>query len=435
MMAQAAFPGDGRRIIGAVTGPSRSATDAAEPAARGPVDVVGIGADGWAGLTARARELIAGADVLVGSPRQLDGVPEDAGPSVRQRIPLPSPLREGLPALLAALGERRAVVLASGDPLVYGIAATLIDLVGAPRVRVHPTVSSVSLAAAQVGWPSDSFDVVRVSTSLAPVRRMLTPGRRVLVLSADDLTPLELARLLTGGGHGRSTLTVLGDLGTPAQSRHDSTAERFAAAPPAVSRLNVVALTVTGSGGWPTVGGLPDEAFEHDGQLTKRDARACALARLAPAPGQLLWDVGAGAGSVAIEWSRTDPRCRAVAIERDPDRADRIGRNAGALGATGVRVVTGAAPAALAGLPAPDAVFIGGGAGAPGLLDTCWQALGPGGRLVVHAVTLETEALLVERQARLGGELIRLSVERVEPLGGFRGWVPARPVVQWCVTR
>jgi precorrin-6Y C5,15-methyltransferase (decarboxylating) len=202
-----------------------------------------------------------------------------------------------------------------------------------------------------------------------------------------------------------------------------------------VPRLNTVALTVAGSTGWPTVGGLPDEAFEHDGQLTTRDARASALARLAPAPGQLLWDVGAGAGSVAVEWSRTDPRCRAVAIERDAGRSARITRNAAELGATGVTVVTGAAPAALAGLPAPDAVFVGGGAGGAGVLDTCWQALGTGGRLVVHAVTLETEAQLADRHRRLGGELIRLSVERVEPLGTFRGWVPARPIVQWSVTR
>lgn len=424
-----------------MTGPSRPPTVPAPGAGRtevgpgSPVDVVGIGADGWAGLTARTRDLIADADALVGSPRQLHGVPDHAGPPAAHRIPLPSPLREGLPALLAGLGDRRAVVLASGDPLVYGIAATLIDLVGAHRVRVHPTVSSVALAAAELGWPSDSFDVVRVSASLAPLRRVLTPGRRVVVLSADDRTPLEVARLLAGGGYGRSALTVLADLGTPEQARHDSTADRFAAAPLAVSRLNVIGLTVAGAGGWPTVGGLPDEAFEHDGQLTKRDARAAALARLAPAPGQLLWDVGGGAGSVAVEWSRTDPRCRAVAIEQDATRADRITRNAAALGATGVRVVAGVAPAALAGLPAPDAVFVGGGAGAPGLLDTCWQALGPGGRLVVHAVTLETEALLFDRHARLGGELIRLSVERVEPLGGFRGWVPARPVVQWCVTR
>lgn len=395
------------------------------------VDVVGVGADGWAGLAGRARELIIGAGVLVGSPRQLDLMPESPD---QQRLPLPTPLRPGLPALLDLLAGRATVVLASGDPLVYGIAATLIDLVGAHRVRVHPTVSSVSLAAAELGWPSDSFDVVRLATSLTPLRRVLTPGRRVLVLSADERTPAAVASLLAGAGHGGSALTVLADLGTAAQSRHDATATQFAAAPPAVSRLNIVALTVAGSAGWPTVGGLPDEAFEHDGQLTKRDARASALARLAPAPGQLLWDVGAGAGSVAIEWSRADPRCRAVAVERDAARAARITRNAATLGATGVRVLTGAAPGALSGLPAPDAVFVGGGAGAEGVLDTCWRALGSGGRLVAHGVTLETEALLVDRHRRHGGELIRLSVERVEPLGSFRGWVPARPIVQWSVT-
>lgn len=396
------------------------------------VDVVGIGADGWAGLPGRARELIIGASVLIGSPRQLELMPDHPH---QQRLPLPTPLRPGLPELLGSLGGRPAVVLASGDPLVYGIAATLIDLVGAGRVRVHPTVSSVSLAAAALGWPSDSFDVVRVSASLAPLRRVLTPGRRVLVLSADERTPAAVAQLLAEAGLGRSALTVLADLGTASQSRHDATVAQFVAAPPAVSRLNIVALSVAGSAGWPTVGGLPDEAFEHDGQLTKRDARASALARLAPAPGQLLWDVGAGAGSVAIEWSRTDPRCHAVAVERDATRAARITRNAAALGATGVRVVTGAAPAALAGLPRPDAVFVGGGATVPEVLENCWRALGSGGRLVVHGVTLETEALLADRHRRHGGELIRLSVERVEPLGHFRGWAPARPIVQWSVTR
>jgi precorrin-6Y C5,15-methyltransferase (decarboxylating) len=408
-----------------------SGPGALDPGSAGVVHVVGIGADGWAGLPDRARELIIGAGVLVGSPRQLELMPDHPH---QERLPLPTPLRPGLPALLDLLNGRPTVVLASGDPLVYGIAATLIDLVGAHRVRVHPTVSSVSLAAAELGWPSDSFDVVRIATSLTPLRRILTPGRRVLVLSADDRTPAAVASLLAETGHGRSALTVLADLGTARQSRHDTTAAQLIAAPPGVSRLNIVALTVAGSAGWPTVGGLPDEAFEHDGQLTKRDARASALARLAPAPGQLLWDVGAGAGSVAIEWSRTDPRCRAVAIERDDARAARITRNAATLGATGVRVVAGAAPAALAGLPAPDAVFVGGGAGIDGVLDTCWRALGSGGRLVVHGVTLETEALLADRHRRHGGELIRLSVERVEPLGTFRGWVPARPVVQWSVT-
>jgi len=396
------------------------------------IDVVGVGADGWPGLPARTQELIRASGALVGSPRQLASVPQLPG---QQRRTLPSPLREGLPALFESLADRPAVVLASGDPLVFGIAATLIDLVGAHRVRVHPTVSSVSLAAAELGWPSDSFDVIRVSGELAPLRRVLTPGRRVLVLSADETTPAGVAALLVAAGYGRSTLTVLSDLGSSDQRRSDGTAQQLAAAPFRVSRLNIVALGLIGGPGWPSVGGLPDEAFEHDGQLTKRDARASALARLAPAPGQLLWDVGAGAGSVAIEWMRTDPRCRAVAIERDPARAARIDRNAAALGATEVRVVTGTAPGALAGLPGPQAVFVGGGATVPGLLDTCWQTLRSGGRLVVHGVTVETETLLLDWQARRGGELIRLSVERLEPLGSFRGWVPARPVVQWSVIK
>lgn len=393
---------------------------------------MGIGADGWAGLPARVHQLIADAGAVVGSPRQLAIVPERAG---QQRYPLPSPLREGLPGLMQSLGDRPTVVLASGDPLVFGIAATLIDLVGAHRVRVHPTVSSVSLAAAELGWPSDSFDVVRVSTDLAALRRVLTPGRRVLVLSADERTPGQVANLLTDAGYGRSALTVLCDLGSAEQRRTDAVAEEFAASPVAVSRLNIVALGLAGGPGRATVGGLPDDAFEHDGQLTRRDARASALARLAPAPGQLLWDVGAGAGSVAIEWARVDPRCRAVAVERDPVRAERIARNAATLGATGVTVVSGAAPAALAGLPAPQAVFVGGGATARGLLETCWHSLRSGGRLVTHGVTLETGALLADWHARHGGELIRLTVERAEPLGSFRGWVASRPIVQWSATK
>jgi precorrin-6Y C5,15-methyltransferase (decarboxylating) len=244
-----------------------------------------------------------------------------------------------------------------------------------------------------------------------------------------------VAALLTEAGYGRSTLTVLSDLGAANQRRTDEAAERFAAAPEATSRLNIVALALAGGPGRSTVGGLPDDAFAHDGQLTRRDARASALARLAPAPGQLLWDVGAGAGSVAIEWARVDPRCRAVAIEGNPARAERIVANAAALGATGVRVVTGTAPAALAGLPTPQAVFVGGGATAGGLLETCWHALRPGGRLVVHGVTVETETLLLDWHSRRGGELVRLSVERLEPLGSSRGWVPSRPIVQWSVTK
>jgi precorrin-6Y C5,15-methyltransferase (decarboxylating) len=274
-----------------------------------------------------------------------------------------------------------------------------------------------------------------VTGDLAPLRRVLTAGRRVLVLSADETTPAAVADLLVRTGFAGSRLAVLSHLGSPARTRLDTDAASLAARPWAVARLNVVALTLAGPTGRAAVGGLPDEAFEHDGQITKRDARASALARLAPVPGQLLWDVGAGAGSVAIEWVRTDPRCRAVAIERDPARAARITRNADVLGVPWLAVVNGAAPDGLADLPTPDAVFVGGGATVEGVLDTCWEALPIGGRLVVHGVTVETERVLIDRHTDLGGELIRLSVERVEPLGSFRGWAPARPIVQWSVTK
>jgi precorrin-6Y C5,15-methyltransferase (decarboxylating) len=397
----------------------------------GVIEVVGIGADGWDGLSPRVRDLIRDAQVVVGGPRQLSLVPDKPG---QRRQPLPSPLRDGLPGLIDSVTGRRTVVLASGDPLVFGIGGTLVDLAGPQWVRVHPAVSSVSLAAAELGWSSDSFDVIRVVAGLASLRRMLTARRRVLVLSADASTPAAVAGLLAGSGFGSSTMTVLSDLGSCTQGRIDALAADFAAALPTVPPLNVVALRLVGGPERPTVGGLPDEAFEHDGQLTKRDARASALARLAPAPGQLLWDVGAGAGSVAIEWARVDPRCRAIAVEQDPERAARITRNAASRGVPAVSVVTGSAPGILGELPEPDAVFVGGGATVPGVLDACWDALDGAGRLVVHGVTLETETLLVDRHRRFGGELIRLSVERVQPLGSFRGWAPARTIVQWSVS-
>jgi precorrin-6Y C5,15-methyltransferase (decarboxylating) len=256
------------------------------------------------------------------------------------------------------------------------------------------------------------------------------------VLSSDQHTPTVIADLLTGAGFGRTSMTVLGDLGTPEESRAEGVAADWAATD--LSRLNLVCLKVSpdpGTAPRPTVAGLPDSAFEHDGQLTKRDLRASALARLTPVPGQLLWDVGAGAGSVAVEWMRTDPRCRAIAVERDPDRAARIGRNADALGVPGLRVVTGPAPVALAGLPVPDAIFVGGGATVPDVIEICWAALAPEGRLVVHAVTLETEAILFDRYKSLGGELVRLSIEHAAPIGTFTGWTPARTVTQWAITK
>ncbi len=406
-----------------------------EPRAQaGLVTVVGMGADGWAGLGEAARLLILDAPLVIAGHRLQALLPDIPG---QDRRPWPSPMLPGLPMLLEEYRGRDVLVVASGDPLVSGVGTTLIEKLGRAHVRVIPAVSSVALARARMGWSAESTEVVSVvgrdvHAVLAPV----APGRRLIVLSADERTPLEVAGLLVGAGYGPSRLTVLGDLGTAAESSVCGTAAAWDDLP--CPRLNLVCVDLIAEPGATVragLAGLPDEAFEHDGQLTKRDVRASALARLAPVPGQLLWDVGAGAGSIAIEWARTHPRCAAVAVERDPVRAERIGRNARSLGVPRLRVVRGSAPSALADLPAPDAVFIGGGAGGAGVIQSCWQALGPAGRLVVHAVTLETESILVGHYRTLGGELVRLSVERAAPVGSFTGWVPGRAVVQWSVTK
>ncbi|MDT0188074.1 precorrin-6y C5,15-methyltransferase (decarboxylating) subunit CbiE [Microbacterium sp. ARD31] len=390
--------------------------------------VVGIGADGFDGLAPASRSLVLEASVLWGGSRHLSLVPDVPGQS---RVPWPSPLAAGLPGLLAEYAGRPVVALASGDPLVSGIATTLLEY-GAP-VRVVPAVSSVALARARMGWSAESCAVVTVvGRSVSRVLRECAPGRRVLVLSSDASTPASVAALLTSSGWGASTMTVLGDLGSSSESSASGVASSWSESSPA---LNVIAVEVSGNGLASWAPGLPDDAYEHDGQLTKRDLRASALARLMPAPDQLLWDVGAGAGSVGIEWMRAHPTCRTIAIESDPERAARIARNAHALGVPDLQVVEGRAPSALTGLEPPDAIFIGGGVTRDGVLDTCLSSIKPGGRLVVHGVTLETETLLAKAYADHGGELTRISVETAEPIGTFTGWAPARAVTQWVLTR
>jgi len=391
---------------------------------------VGIGADGWAGVPDALRDLVLHASVVLGGARHLELVPDVPG---QRRLPWPSPLRAGLSELLTGLGDGPIVALGSGDPLVSGIGTTLIDVLGKDRVKIHPGVSSVALARARLGWSAESCAVVSlVGRDPALVLRELAPGRRVLVLSSDEQTPSQVAGLLTQVGYAASVLHVLGDLGAPEESHTSGLAADWSQNSP---RLNVLALELVGPGLLSWTPGLPDDAFEHDGQLTKRDLRASALARLTPVPGAHLWDVGAGAGSIGIEWMRAHPTCSATAIEADPERADRIARNAAGLGVPGLDVVTGKAPGALDGLRSPDAVFIGGGATAPGVLDACLAALGLGGRLVAHGVTLETEQLLAQAYTAHGGELTRIGVETAAPVGSFTGWTPARTVTQWAYTR
>ena len=406
-------------------------TDSSIPPAR--VTVVGFGADGWAGLGDSARAVLEAAPLVIGGHRHQTMLPDIPGQDRRR---WPTPMLPSLSALLEEYRGQEIVVIASGDPMVSGIGSTLIARLGAQNVTVLPAVSSVALARAAMGWSAESVDVVTVvGRDPSAVLARVGPGRRLIVLSSDEQTPALVAALLVGAGYGPSSMTVLGDLGASTTSRIDGAAAGWDLPSP---RLNLICLSLVlrpDAALLPSVPGLPDEAFEHDGQLTKRDLRASALARLAPVPGQLLWDVGAGAGSIAIEWARTDSRCGAIAVERDATRAERITRNASRLGVPQVRVVTGAAPTALTALPQPDAIFVGGGATMPGVLDTCWAALRSGGRLVVHAVTLETEAALIEKYKRLGGELVRLSVERAAPVGTFTGWTPSRAVTQWSIVK
>jgi precorrin-6Y C5,15-methyltransferase (decarboxylating) len=390
--------------------------------------VVGIGADGWDGLAPTARTEIAGAEVLMGSARQLALIP--AGTA--ERVAWASPLSESLPGLLEAHRGRRICVLASGDPTFHGIGTTLTRLLGTDAVRVIPHPSSVSLACARLGWPQDQVQVVSlVGHPLELVQPHVQPGRRLVVLSWGAQTPAEVAALLTDRGYGGSRFTVLEQLGSPDERVRAATAAEWTSE---VDALNVIGIECSAGPVLSTVPGLPDDAYESDGQLTKREVRAVTLSRLAPVPGQLLWDVGGGAGSIAIEWSRHHPTCRAVAIEKDPDRAKRLERNAANLGVV-VRTVLGKAPEALAELESPDAVFVGGGATAAGMIETCWEALKPGGRLVVNGVTLETEVLIARWYAELGGDLVRLDVQRASPVGAMTGWRPAMPVTIWTITK
>jgi precorrin-6Y C5,15-methyltransferase (decarboxylating) len=403
----------------------------------GPVEtvtVVGIGADGWAGLAEPGRAAVRAADVVLGGPRQLELV---AGHTEAEVRPWPSPMLPALTGLFAELVDRRVCVLASGDPMFHGIGSTLTRVLGPERLHVVPHPSSVSLACARMGWAVDGVEVVSaVARPLARVRRVLAPGARLLVLSEDATTAGALAALLVDAGYGGSAVTVLARLGGPDEHAVRGTARAWAH--PQADPLNVVAVSCVADPDAPARGevpGLPDDAYDHDGQLTKREIRAVTLALLAPRAGELLWDVGAGNGSVGIEWLRAHRTCAAVAVEADEVRAGRIAANAEVLGVPALRVVEGRAPEALTGLPTPDVVFIGGGVTNPGVLDACWAALRPGGRLVANAVTLEAEAVLVAGRADHGGELTRLEVARAAPLGGFTGWRPAMPVTIWSTTK
>jgi precorrin-6B C5,15-methyltransferase / cobalt-precorrin-6B C5,C15-methyltransferase len=396
--------------------------------------VVGMGADGMAGLAPAARAQLTTAAVIYGSKRQLNLL-DDSVPGARREWP--SPMLPALRTLLDAPDASGAGstdgdvhVLASGDPLLHGIGTTLIRLFGQDRVTVLPHLSSVTLACARLGWAVQDTEVISLVT--AEPHTAVRRGGRAVVLSRDGAGPATLARLLTDAGRGDSEFSVLEQLGGPAERRRDAIARDWAANPPDdVDDLNVVAVRYLPDDRVAAV--LPDDAFAHDGQITKQSMRAVTLAVLAPRPGELLWDVGAGSGSIAIEWCRSGSGCAAVAFERDEQRRKRIAANTLAFGVT--VEVRGAAPDGFDGAPQPSAIFIGGGLTQPGLLAACFERLPVGGRLVANAVTAESEAVITQWYSRLGGELRRFQHYRGEPVGGFTGWRPAMPVTQWVVTK
>jgi len=387
--------------------------------------VVGMGDDGFAGLGKTARRALIDASVIYGGERHLAMLPVCLNAA---REPWPHPF-DIAPVL--ARRDTPVCVLASGDPMFYGVGATLARHVPAHELRVLPAPSSVSLAAARLGWAlQDVATVSLVGRPLAALQMHLHDGARVFVLSADGATPAAVAAWLVERGFGATRMIVMEHLGSASERIVDARAHDWSIGESAA--LNLIALDcrrdARDAPRLALTPGLPDDAYRHDGQLTKRDVRALTLGRLAPAPGELLWDVGAGCGSIGIEWMRAHASCRAIAIEANGERQRFIEHNRDALGVPGLQLVAGKAPDALHGLPAPDAIFIGGGVTAQGVLDGCWGALKQGGRLIANAVTLEGEAALVAWRAQNGGTLTRIALAEAQPLGGFETWRAALPI-------
>ena len=396
------------------------------------LSIIGIGEDGLDGLSPAAKSLIAAADLVAGGKRHLKLISALAG----RTLAWPSPMDAGLAELLAMRG-RPVVVLASGDPFQHGVGAVLARHVAAGEYVSFPQSSAFSLAANRLGWAlQDTLTIGINGRAIERLLPLLHPGARILALAADASSPSMVAELLRQKGFGQSHLTVLEALGGPRERIRLQEAARFDLA--GINPLNTIAIEVRAAAGTrviPLTPGLPDDWFESDGQLTKREVRALTLASLAPRRGEHLWDLGCGSGSVAIEWMLSDASCRATGVDARTDRAARAARNAISLGVPGLNIVKGDIDSVLSELDPPDAVFIGGGARAPGVLDRVWAALPAGGRLVVNAVTLETEAMVLSEYGLKGGSLTRIAIDRADPVGVLTGWRPAMPVLQWLAVK
>jgi precorrin-6Y C5,15-methyltransferase (decarboxylating) len=400
------------------------------------LSIVGIGEDGWDGLNSEAKRAVESAELVYGGARHLALVPT-AGSSAT-RIPWPSPMTPAVQQILTEYrGKKRVTVLASGDPMLHGVGVPLTRDLVATEFRVIPQVSAFSLACARLGWPmAETTLITLVNRPVEQLLRHLYPDQRLVIFSEDGSTPATVARLLTESGYGSSKIDVFENLG--GSSEHNIRDLAACWLNKQCGKLNLMAVVCvpdTTARPLSLAQGLPDDAFDTDGQLTKREVRAVTLSRLAPLPNQTLWDVGAGTGSIGIEWMRVHPSCSCIAFEAREDRAVRSRENAARLGVPNLKVIQGTAPATFANLRSPDAIFIGGGVGNDDLFDACWAKLSPGGRLVANAVTLQSEASLVARHTLYGGDLMRMMVSRADLLGGSYGWRPMMPITQWTVTK
>jgi precorrin-6Y C5,15-methyltransferase (decarboxylating) len=396
------------------------------------LNVIGIGEDGIEALPRALRALIEGAELIVGGERHLTMIRHVRAEKKSWALPLSLTLND-----VCSRRGRPVVVLATGDPMHFGIGVPLAKRVPAEEMAVHPHISAFSLAAARMRWPLAEVECLTIhGRPLELLAGVVAPNRRLLLLSHDGSSPAEVARRLTGLGYGASAITVLEHMAGTRERIYDGRADAWHH--PRAADLNTLAILCRAGGTAQALSlssGLPDEAFQHDGQLTKREIRAATLSALRPLPGQLLWDVGAGCGSIGIEWLRTHRSLSAVAIENVEARQALIERNAAALGMPHLKLVKGLAPQAYEGLADPDAVFIGGGLGDRGVLEGAWERLKSGGRLVANAVTAEGEARLFALRGNLGGEMTRLSVARLSPVGELHGWKPLMPVTQYWVDK
>ena len=395
------------------------------------LDIIGIGEDGIEGLSVDAAKRLEDAEVIVGGDRHHKlAVNEKA-----VRIAWPSPFDAMIEEIKSHKGKR-IVVLVTGDPLWYSVGARITRAIPADEIRFHPQLSAFQLAAARMGWSLPDCETLtihgRADSQILP---HVAPNVRLLVLTQNADSPANVAKLLADRGFGGSKITALAAMGGENEARLEGTASDWSHAVPDFHTLAIECIADVDAKWYPRTGGLPDDAFVHDGQLTKRVIRAATLSALKPYPDALLWDVGAGCGSIAIEWMRAARGARAIAIESNADRQVMIAENAKNLGTEKINVVAGEAPDCLAELEVPDAVFIGGGVTGDGVFETCWNALRPGGLLVSNVVTVEGEARMIELHASHGGELTRIAVQNAEPVGRFSGWKPLMPVTQWVVQK